>query len=535
MNGRNNILQQVQDERKEVARLSRHINNPREHTSGKPIKTAGGAVLAQTIELPQVGESVVEGTIGKWLKQPGDAIARYEPLVEVVTDKVTMEVPSPVDGALLKILAAEGETVPMGAPIAEVETAAGAAPAIAAAVAESVPEMPAASPPAPAAAPPAATTTPPQPAAAAPSTPDAGRIGYLNTAATMVGPTGGGAGDMADPEKPPTDAGRPAATAPAAATPATPSLPAAERVAPASPRLSPAVRRLAREHSVDLSRLAGSGMGGRITRDDVLQYLESGAAATDAAAVAARAADPAIAAADPAAADGDETYIALTPVRRMIAAAMVRSVSQIPHAWSATEVDVTNLVAARTALRAAFQQREGVALTYLPFVLRALTAALRDNPTFNASWGEDRIILKRRLNIGLAVAAPAGLVVPVIPDADRLSLAGLAHAVADLTQRARQGRLTLADVQGGTFTLNNTGALGSTVSQPIINHPQAAILTTEAIQKRPVVINDAIAIRSMMNLCLSFDHRINDGAEAGAFIQSLKGRLESINPDAALS
>ena len=488
--------------------------------------------MAQTIELPQVGESVVEGTIGKWLKQPGDAIARYEPLVEVVTDKVTMEVPSPVDGALLKILAAEGETVPMGAPIAEVETAAGAAAADSGA--ESVPEMPAAIPPAaPVVESAAAVVAPPVPAAPEPSTPDAGRIGYLNTAATMVGPTGGGAGDMADPEKPPADASRPAATASAA--PEIPSLPAAETVSPATPRLSPAVRRLAREHSVDLSRLAGSGMGGRITRDDVLQYLASGAAATDAAADAARAVEPAATAAAPAAADGDETYIALTPVRRMIAAAMVRSVSQIPHAWSATEVDVTNLVAARTAMRAAFQQREGVALTYLPFVLRALTAALRDNPTFNASWGEDRIILKRRLNIGLAVAAPAGLVVPVIPDADRLSLAGLAHAVADLTQRARQGRLTLADVQGGTFTLNNTGALGSTVSQPIINHPQSAILTTEAIQKRPVVLNDAIAIRSMMNLCLSFDHRINDGAEAGAFIQSLKGRLENINPDAALS
>ena len=488
--------------------------------------------MAQTIELPQVGESVVEGTIGKWLKQPGDAIARYEPLVEVVTDKVTMEVPSPVDGALLKILAAEGETVPMGAPIAEVETAAGAAAVAVDSASESVSEMPAAIPPA-AAIPPqsAPSAAPPQPAAAEPSTPDASRIGYLNTAATMVGPTGGGAGDMADPERPPTDAGRPAATAPpTAATPATPSIPAAATAAPASPRLSPAVRRLAREHSVDLSRLAGSGMGGRITRDDVLQYLASGAAATDAA--AARAMEPAAA---PAAAEGEETYIALTPVRRMIAAAMVRSVSQIPHAWCATEVDVTNLVAARTALRAAFQQREGVALTYLPFVLRALTAALRDNPTFNASWGEEQIILKRRLNIGLAVAAPAGLVVPVIPDADRLSLSGLAHAVADLTQRARQGRLTLADVQGGTFTLNNTGALGSTVSQPIINHPQAAILTTEAIQKRPVVLNDAIAIRSMMNLCLSFDHRINDGAEAGAFIQSLKSRLESLNPDAALS
>ena len=477
---------------------------------------------------------MVEGTIGKWLKQPGDAIARYEPLVEVVTDKVTMEVPSPVDGALLKILAAEGETVPMGAPIAEVETAAGAAGPAAAAdsVVESVPARPAAITPAAPVVESAATPPQPQPAVAEPSTPDAGRIGYLNTAATMVGPTGGGAGDMAEPERPPTDAGRPATTVPASAIPATP---AAERAASATPRLSPAVRRLAREHSVDLSRLAGSGMGGRITRDDVLQYLASGAAATDAAAIAARAADPAVADTDSAAADGDETYIALTPVRRMIAAAMVRSVSQIPHAWSATEVDVTNLVAARTAMRAAFQQREGVALTYLPFVLRALTAALRDNPTFNAAWGEDKIILKRRLNIGLAVAAPGGLVVPVIPDADRLSLAGLAHAVADLTQRARQGRLTLADVQGGTFTLNNTGALGSTVSQPIINHPQAAILTTEAIQKRPVVINDAIAIRSMMNLCLSFDHRINDGAEAGSFIQSLKGRLESINPDAALS
>ena len=519
MDGRNKILQQVQDERKFL---------PVKETN----QTAGGAVLAQTIELPQVGESVIEGTIGKWLKQPGDAIARYEPLVEVVTDKVTMEVPSPVDGALLKILAAEGETVPMGAPIAEVETAEGAAAAAAAdSVVESVPEMPAAIPP-------AATTMPAaQPAAAAgPSTPDAGRIGYLNTAATMVGPTGGGAGDTADSEKPPTDAGWQAATVPASAIPATPAIPAAERAAPATPRLSPAVRRLAREHSVDLSRLVGSGMGGRITRDDVLQYLASGAAATDAAAVATAMEPAAVArAAAPAAADGEETYIALTPVRRMIAAAMVRSVSQIPHAWSATEVDVTNLVAARTALRAAFQQREGVDLTYLPFVLRALTAALRDNPTFNAAWGEDQIILKRRLNIGLAVAAPAGLVVPVIPDADRLSLAGLAHAVADLTQRARQGRLTLADVQGGTFTLNNTGVLGSTVSQPIINHPQAAILTTEAIQKRPVVINDAIAIRSMMNLCLSFDHRINDGAEAGAFIQSLKGRLESINPDAALS
>lgn len=489
--------------------------------------------MAQTIELPQVGESVVEGTIGKWLKQPGDPIARYEPLVEVVTDKVTMEVPSPVDGALLKILAAEGETVPMGAPIAEVETTGGVAAAepaaaAAAAPAASLPETPPANPSIPAA-PPAVA------AAADPPTPAAGRIGYLNTAATMVGPTGGGAGDTAAPDTPPMPAATEPAARPAPIDPAAairPSTTAAELAAQDTPRLSPAVRRLAREHSIDLSRIAGTGIGGRITRDDVLQYLESAPAAAVAAAPAAIEAEPAAATES---ADAEETWVALTPVRRMIAAAMVRSVSQIPHAWSATEVDVTNLVAARNALRPAFQQREGIALTYLPFVLRALTAALRDNPTFNAAWSDDHIILKRRLNIGLAVAAPTGLVVPVIPDADRLSLSGLAHAVADLTRRARQGQLTLADVQGGTFTLNNTGALGSTVSRPIINHPQAAILTTEAIQKRPVVLNDAIAIRSMMNLCLSFDHRINDGAEAGVFIQAVKTRLEALNPDAALS
>ena len=471
--------------------------------------------MAQTIELPHVGESVVEGTIGKWLKQPGDRIERYEPLVEVVTDKVTMEVPSPVDGSLVKILAQEGETIPMGAPIAEVETADGSGPA---------------AHPEPAAAP--VRSDPTTGPTAGPVTPSAGLIGYLNTSAKMVGPTGGGAGDDSPPDLPlqvPAPATRAVAEPAQPAQPHQPGLTASTPAAVAangSPRLSPAVRRLAREHNIDLSRLTGTGMGGRITRDDVLRYLESGAAAT---------AEPAVAQAtiteSQSAAGADEEYVALTPVRRMIAEAMVRSVTQIPHAWSAVEVDVTNLVTARAAMRESFRQREGVDLTYLPFVLRVLVESLKENPTFNASWGGDKIILKRRLNIGLAVAAPAGLVVPVIHNADRLSLSGLAHAVADLTQRARQNKLTLDDVQGGTFTLNNTGALGSTVSMPIINHPQAAIMTTEAVQKRPVVINDAIAIRSMMNLCLSFDHRINDGAESSAFIQSVKRRLESLSPD----
>jgi len=188
----------------------------------------------------------------------------------------------------------------------------------------------------------------------------------------------------------------------------------------------------------------------------------------------------------------------------------------------------------RESVKEDFYRREGVELTYLPFVVKAVAEALKENPLLNSTWGGDKIILKKRINIGIAVAAPDGLVVPVIHDADRLSISGLARAVRDLTLRARQGKLTLQDIQGGTFTLNNTGALGSVVSYPIINYPQAAILTTEAIQKRPVVIGEGIAIRSMMNLCLSFDHRISDGAEAAKFIQAVRRRLEAMGPDTPL-
>ena len=408
----------------------------------------------------------------------------------------------------------------MGAPIAEVETADSPAGQVAN---PAMPESPAA--------PPAAETVPGLEQAEradeeVPATPSVGRIGYLNTAATMVGPTGGGGGDDSPPAPPPERiaaalaeslAAQVAIVAPAVTT----------STGNGRRRLSPAVRRLAREHDVDLSLIDGTGLGGRITRDDVLKHLDTRDAAP------AMTAQPAAPATEPRPeATADEEYLPLTPVRRLIAEAMVRSVSQIPHAWSMVEVDVTNLVAARAALRPAFRQREGVDLTYLPFVLQALVETLKENPTFNATWGGDKIVLKKRLNIGLAVAAPSGLVVPVIHNADRLSLSGLAHAVADLTQRARYNKLTIEDVQGGTFTLNNTGALGSVVSQPIINYPQAAIMTTETVQKRPVIINDAIAIRSMMNLCMSFDHRINDGAESSAFMQSMKRRLEAVGPDA---
>ena len=221
-------------------------------------------------------------------------------------------------------------------------------------------------------------------------------------------------------------------------------------------------------------------------------------------------------------------------MRRMIAEAMVKSVSEIPSAWSTVEVDVTSLVSLRASVRAEFEQKQGSSLTYLPFVIKAVVEALKEFPTMNATWGGDKIILKNRVNLGLAVAAPGGLIVPVLHNADQLSIAGLAAAAKDLADRARTKKLTLNDVQGGTFTLNNTGALGSYLSGPIINYPQAGILTTETIQKRAVVIDDAIAIRSMMNICLAFDHRINDGSEASGFMAAVKSKLQKMAPGTSI-
>ncbi len=435
-----------------------------------------------TIDLPHVGESVVEGIIGQWLKKPGDRIEKYDPLVEVVTDKVTMEVPSPVSGVLTRIIAEEGETVPMGAPIAEVETDE--------------------EPPAPAS--PAAAQ------ATSGGSQHADTIGYLVTDIKPVGPTGGG---MDDPAAAPISTERPA-------PPPTPPPPTSAARREDRARYSPAVRRLATELNVDLSQVTGTGVGGRITREDVAKFAQG----------------PGIVPAPvaPAQPGADEEAVALTPVQRIIAQHMTRSASEIPAAWSIVEVDVNDLVAIRQGMKDEFLAREGVGLTYLPFVIKAIVESLREHPYLNSTWGGDKIILKKRINVGIAVAAPDGLVVPVIHDAPSMSVAELAKAGLDLTNRAREGKLTLPDVQGGTFTVNNTGALGSVMSQPIINHPQAAILTTETIQRRPVVVGDGIAIRSMMNVCLTFDHRIVDGAQASAFLQSVKQRLEAMGPDTAV-
>ena len=422
------------------------------------------------IELPQVGESVAEGIIGKWLKQVGDQVEKYDPLVEVVTDKVSMEMPSPVSGVLSRILAEEGQTVPMGGVIADIEVDGEEA---------------------------AAEQQPPATASAGAGASEVvDRTGTLLKGVAPVGPTASGGPIVAATESDPTQA---------------------------KARFSPAVMRLASEHGVDVSLLSGTGIGGRVTRKDVQAYIDTGKVpiakevpeAPDATAGAAE----------------DIERVPLTAVRRMIAANMVKSATQIPEAWTLMEADVTNLVLLRNRIKDDFQSREGVNITYLAFVVKAVAESLRENRLVNSMWGGDAVLLNRRINVGVAVAAPEGLVVPVVHDADTMDVPPLTKSINDLATRARNGKLALADVQGGTFTVNNTGALGSVVGKGLINYPQAAILNTEAIVKRPVVLNDAIAIRSIMNLCLTFDHRILDGAEAGAFVGDVKRRLEAIQPD----
>ena len=425
------------------------------------------------IELPQVGESVTEGVIGKWLKSIGDRVERFDPLVEVVTDKVNMEMPSPVAGTLTAVLADEGETVPMGAPIAEMAVDGETAPT------DSSPSNEIAR-------------------AVDASQPSPSRIGTLLKDVAPVGPTGSGGPISAD-------------------SLSRPQRPARRR------RYSPAVLRLAEERGIDLSEIVGTGIGERVTLKDVRRLIEQPASPEELGGSATEV--------PPIRTDTNDERVLLTPVRRMIADNMVRSANEIPQAWTLIEVDVSSLVARRQAIRGDFQEREGVNITYLPFVMKAVAESLKENPLLNSSWDGDAILYKRRINIGIAAAASDGLVVPVVHDADTMSIAGLACKIDDLTTRARRGQLRIEDVQGGTFTLNNTGVLGSVLSQPLVNFPQAAILTTEAIVKRPIVVGDGIAIRSMMNLCMSFDHRIMDGAEASAFVNSVKRRLESIGPD----
>ncbi|MDP6665971.1 MAG: dihydrolipoamide acetyltransferase family protein [Dehalococcoidia bacterium] len=450
--------------------------------------------MVLNVELPQVGESVTEAVIGKWLKSPGDHVEKYDPLVEVITDKVNMDVPAPASGTLTKIIAVEGATVPMGSVIAEMETPGSAGTAQTPGVAGGQ----------------GAVESEPSSQTGTAASPPANRIGTLVQGAN-VGPTGG---EFVD-----TSLGAPVSSTPAASASGDTAKSSTGRK-----RFSPVVTRLAAQHGVDLNTLTGTGLGGRVTRNDVLAAVEAGNLNNDSTTERSPQAGQL---------SGEDRVIEPTPVRRMIADHMVRAMNEIPHAWSAIEVDVTGMVDWRAANRQRFEQEHGVGLTYLPITLHTVAAALKQNPRINSSWHDGQIILKGAINVGVAVAAEDGLVVPVVHTAASLSLPDLAKKLGAVIDRARSGSMTLEDVRGGTFTLNNTGALGSVWGGAIINHPQAAILTTEAIVKRPVVITrddtDAVVVRSMMNICLSFDHRIIDGAEASAFLQTVKNGLEAID------
>jgi 2-oxoisovalerate dehydrogenase E2 component (dihydrolipoyl transacylase) len=446
------------------------------------------------IQMPHVGESVTEAVIGKWLKQPGDRIEKYEPIVEVVTDKVAMEVPAPATGELTKIIADEGETITMGSVIAEMAPDdAGAETSAAKPARPEAPQVTESSS--------SAIAATPAPTGLRVASPD--RVGSMITGAN-VGPTGGAFQD--------TSLG-----APSAAT-----VSRVEQSAMASPaitRLSPVVQKLLDQHGIDPTNITGTGVGGRITRSDVQRYIDSaGAKQVQGSTVAGEVAG---------------TVMKPSPVRRMIADHMSHSFREIPHAWSAVEVDVSGIMACRTANRENVQNTNGLNLTYLPFTLAVTATALRSNPLLNSSWRDDGILQYDSVNVGIAVAGKGGLVVPVVRDADNKSVLDLSRELSGLVERAREGRLSLEDVSGGTFTLNNTGALGSVLGGAIINHPQAAILTTEAIVKRPVVVTkdsvDSVEIRPVMNICLSFDHRVIDGAEASAFLQHVKRGIEQVS------
>ncbi|MGB2939543.1 MAG: dihydrolipoamide acetyltransferase family protein, partial [Candidatus Dormiibacterota bacterium] len=292
-------------------------------------------------------------------------------------------------------------------------------------------------------------------------------------------------------------------------------------------RASPAVRRLAEEHNIDIGAIRGSGSGGRVSKKDVEDYLASGKAVPSVPPVQP---SPAAAAPVPGPAAGDQ-LIPLNAMRKAIAEHMVRSRRTSPHAWCAVEVDMTNVVALRRAEREAFRATDGVDLSYVPFVIKAACESLRAHPGVNASFTDEGILRHAAINISIAVALDDGLILPVIHDADRLSITGLAHQLSDLAERARAGKLTLPDVARGTFCVNNPGTFGTVLSAPIINQPQAAIMTMEAIVKRPVVMpGDLIGIRSMMYAAMSFDHRVLDGLEAASFLGDVKKSLEAMAP-----
>jgi pyruvate dehydrogenase E2 component (dihydrolipoamide acetyltransferase) len=433
--------------------------------------------MAVAVIMPELGESIVEGTIVRWLKQEGDSVQEDEPIVEIMTDKVNTELPAPASGILQQILAAEGATVKVGQELALIAAASEVA-------------------------------TPAEPAAPTPATapPPVEAVGFY----------GGGE------EPTPVAASTPAPPAPTPSDGQT-------RSATGQPFISPVVSKIAREHGIsheELLTIPGTGTGGRVTRKDIEAYIAQRKAAPAPAPQPVAAPAP-----QPVAPREGEEIIPLVGMRKVIAEHLTKSYQTAVHVTTVIQVDVSKLVEFRERNKESFQQQYGVRLTYTPFFVKACTDALLEFPMLNATLQDDQIIVRHYVHMGVAVAlgerGEEGLIVPVIRDAHKKSLIDIARELEDIAARARNKTIGVAEVQGATFTLTNPGSYGALIGTPIINYPQTAILGTYAIVKQPIVIDDMIAIRPMMNLCLSYDHRLIDGMYAGRFLQRVKRAIES--------
>ena len=417
------------------------------------------------VVMPQMGESIAEGTIVRWIKKVGDKVDRDEPLFEISTDKVDAEIPAPAAGVLAEIRAKEGETVPVNSVVAVIGSASAADKAAAPVAAPSAPTAKAPEPPKPAAAaPPSAASAPASPASRAETPEDAIRQ-----------------------------------------------------------RSSPLVRKIAKEHNVDIARIAGSGIAGRVTKDDILAYVGRAGQVSPVGQVG-----PPVPTVAPGAGDVVEK---MSVMRKRIAEHMIASRRTSAHVHSVFEVNFSRIAQIRDAKKTEFE-RAGAKLTYLSFIIKAVVDALRDVPVINASIDGDTVIYHKDVNVGIAVALDWGLIVPVVRNANEKNLLGLSRAVADLASRARAKQLKPEEVQGGTFTITNPGVFGALLGTPIINQPQVAILGVGAVEKRPVVVDDAIAIRPMAYLTLGYDHRLIDGAVADQYMSIVKRTLEQWDPNA---
>ncbi|MFJ7746105.1 dihydrolipoamide acetyltransferase family protein [Peribacillus sp. NPDC097295] len=418
----------------------------------------------EQMKMPQLGESVTEGTISKWLVQPGDHVTKYDPLAEVMTDKVNAEVPSSFTGVVKELKADENQTLAVGEVICSIE--------VESTMPKEVEE-------------------------------DIDQERNDNIETTKVKP-------------------------------------AAELSSKA--RFSPAVLKLSQEHDIDLSQVKGMGNEGRITRKDLLKLIDSGNLPKPVIAqerTENKGKEPIPVPPLPIKENKEsmiptmvgDREIPVTGVRKAIASNMLKSKHEIPHAWTMVEVDATNMVKLRDTLKSEFKQKEGYNLTYFAFFVKAIAQALTEFPQINSMWAGDKIIQKKEINISIAVATEDALFVPVIKNADEKSIKGIAREINELALKVKKGKLKSEDMQGGTFTVNNTGSFGSVQSMGIINYPQAAIIQVETIVKRPVVINDMIAVRDMVNLCLSLDHRVLDGLVCGRFLARVKEIIEKISAD----